>query len=91
MAAANAMLYGQSVVEATRIDADKKSKELYGDYNRLQDRINKIQPGFVSYVRNMPVLDLANPSLKVNQIMPTNLQDDVIFSASPPCRFMIQS
>src|SRR5712691_526878 len=70
-------------LDATRIDADKKSKELYADYNRLQDRINKIQPGFATMIRNMPVLDLANPSLKVNQIMPTNLQDDVIFSGTP--------
>ena len=34
-------------------------------------------------MRNLPVLDLANPSLKVNQIMPANLQDDVIFSGTP--------
>src|SRR5438552_3531354 len=72
-----------ATLEATRIDADKKSKELYADYNRLEDRITKIQPGFVSSVRNLPVLDLANPSLKINQIMPTNLQDDVIFSGTP--------
>ncbi len=72
-----------ATLEATRIDADKKSKELYSEYNRLEDRLGKIQPGFVSFVRNMPVLDLANPSLKVNQVMPANLQDDVIFSGTP--------
>ena len=37
----------------------------------------------MTFVRNLPVLDLANPSLKVNQIMPANLQDDVIFSGTP--------
>jgi cytochrome c2 len=54
----------------------------------LEERLNKlhpgfIYPGFVSFVRNMPVLDLANPSLKVNQILPANLTDDVIFTGTP--------
>ena len=35
------------------------------------------------FVRNLPILDLANPSLKVNQIMPANLYDDVIFTPTP--------
>ena len=43
----------------------------------------KIQPGFVTFVRNLPVLDMLNPSLKVNQIMPANLHDDVIFTGTP--------
>jgi len=72
-----------ATLDATRIDAEKKSKELFGDYNRLEDRLQKIKPGLVTTVRNLPVLDLANPSLKVNQIMPSNLQDDVIFSGTP--------
>jgi cytochrome c2 len=72
-----------AALESTRIDAQKKSKELYAEYNRLEDRLKKIQPGFVTYARNLPVLDLANPSLKVNQVMPANLQDDVIFSGTP--------
>src|SRR5204863_5937549 len=70
-------------LDATRIDAEKKSKELYGDYNRLEDRLQKIQPGLATLIRNLPVLDLANPSLKINQVMPANLQDDVIFSGTP--------
>ena len=70
-------------LEATRLAADKKQKEVFAEYNRLEDRLAKIQPGFVTTVRNLPVLDLANPSLKVNQIMPANLQDDVIFSGTP--------
>ncbi len=70
-------------LEATRLDAEKKRKELFADYDRLEDRINKIAPNWVYYTRNLPVLDLANPSLKVNQIMPANLQDDVIFSSTP--------
>ena len=70
-------------LEKTKLDAEKQSKEALGEYNRLQERLHKIEPGFVSFVRNLPILDLANPSLKVNQIMPANLYDDVIFSPTP--------
>jgi mono/diheme cytochrome c family protein len=70
-------------LEKTRLDAEAMQKELLGERDRLQDRLQKIQPGFVSFVRNLPILDLANPSLKINQIMPANLYDDVIFTATP--------
>ncbi len=70
-------------LEKTRLDAEKVQKEALGELQRLDDKLRKIRPGFVSIVRNLPVLDLANPSLKVNQIMPANLYDDVIFSPTP--------
>jgi cytochrome c2 len=70
-------------LQKTRLDAEKAQKELYAERTRLEDRLHKIGGGFVTFVRNLPVLDLANPSLKVNQIMPANLYDDVIFSPTP--------
>src|SRR6185295_16332566 len=70
-------------LEKTRLEAEKQQKESYAEYTRLNDRVQKIQRGFVWYVRNMPVLDLMNPSLKVNQIMPANLSDDVVFTSTP--------
>jgi mono/diheme cytochrome c family protein len=70
-------------LEKTRLDAEKTQKELYTDRDRLDEKLRKIQPGFVSFVRNLPILDMANPSLKVAQIMPANLYDDVIFSPTP--------
>jgi len=70
-------------LEKTKLDAENTQKELFAEYNRLEERLHKIQPGFVSIVRNLPVIDLANPSLKVNQVMPTNLQDDVVFTGTP--------
>jgi mono/diheme cytochrome c family protein len=79
-AGANARL---AEIEKTRLGAEKQLKEALGEYNRLQDRLRKIEPGVVSFVRNLPILDLANPSLKINQIMPANLFDDVIFSPTP--------
>src|SRR5256712_9125825 len=70
-------------LEKTRLDAENTQKEMYAEYNRLEEKLHKIQPGVVSFIRNMPVIDLANPSLKINQIMPTNLQDDVVFTGTP--------
>ena len=70
-------------LEKTKLDAEKKQKELYGDRDRLDDKIKKNSPGFVTFVRNMPVLDLANPSLKIAQIMPASLTEDVNFTTTP--------
>jgi cytochrome c2 len=69
-------------LEKTRLAAEKDRTELEAQRTRLEARLQTIKPGFVTFVRNLPVLDLANPSLKINQIMPTNLKDDVIFTAT---------
>jgi cytochrome c2 len=79
-AAAQAKL---ATLQKTKLEGEALQAELFAEKDRLEARLQKIQPGFVSFVRNMPVLDLANPSLKVNQILPANLTDDVIFSGTP--------
>jgi predicted nucleic acid-binding Zn-ribbon protein len=71
-------------LQKTKLDAEKAQKELYAERTRLEERLAKVRPtGFVFNVRNLPVLDMLNPSLKVNQIMPANLYDDVIFLPTP--------
>jgi cytochrome c2 len=70
-------------LEKDKLAGEAAQKELYKESKRLQDRLASIEPGFVSTVRNLPVLDLANPSLKINQIMPANLFDDVVFTPTP--------
>ncbi|PYQ11926.1 MAG: hypothetical protein DMF80_20025 [Acidobacteria bacterium] len=70
-------------LEKTKLDAENAQKEMYAEYNRLEEKLHKIEPGVVSFVRNLPVIDFANPSLKINQIMPTGLQDDVVFTGTP--------
>jgi mono/diheme cytochrome c family protein len=74
-------------LEKTRLDAEAKQKASLGDLTRLQDKLSHINPvGFnrvVTLVRNLPVLDMANPSLRINQIMPANLFDDVILTVTP--------
>jgi cytochrome c2 len=71
-------------LQKIKLDAEKARKELYAERTRLEERLAKVRPtGFVFNVRNLPVLDMLNPSLKVNQIMPANLYDDVIFLPTP--------
>jgi cytochrome c2 len=70
-------------IEKTRAEAEKARAELMQRKSQLDARLETITPGVVSFVRNLPVLDLANPSLKVNQIMPVSLFDDVNFTLTP--------
>ncbi len=70
-------------IEKTRVVAEKARAELLLRKTQLDQRLAKITPGAVSFLRNLPVLDLANPSLKVNQIVPVNLYDDVNFTLTP--------
>jgi cytochrome c2 len=70
-------------LEKTRLEADKAQKDLYAEKTRLEEKLKGIQRGVVWFLRNLPILDMANPSLKVNQIMPANLYDDVIFTGTP--------
>ncbi|HXK08576.1 MAG TPA: c-type cytochrome [Vicinamibacteria bacterium] len=71
-------------LERTELDAQKARTALLAEKTRLEDVLHRIAPGrLVSFVRNLPILDLANPSLKVSQIMPSSLYDDVIFTQTP--------
>jgi cytochrome c2 len=70
-------------LQQSRLAAEAKEKELLGEKLRLDDKLRNLRQGFVFQVRNLPILDQFNPSLKVNQIMPANLYDDVIFTPTP--------
>jgi cytochrome c2 len=70
-------------LEQARREAEERQKAALGELQRLEQRLQSLQERFVTKVRNLPILDLANPSLKVNQIMPAYLQDDVIFTTTP--------
>ncbi len=71
-----------AALEKTKSDAEKAQAELFAEKTRLEERLRKIQPGFVSFARNLPILDLANPSLKVAQVLPAYLRDDVVFTTT---------
>ena len=70
-------------LQKTKLAAEALQKELYTEKDRLDKKVASLKPGFVSFVRNMPILDLANPSEKVQQILPAHLTDDVIFTGTP--------
>ncbi len=70
-------------LQSQELAAVKARTALLSEKTRLEELLRRIEPGFVSFVRNLPILDLANPSLKVNQIMPSSLYDDVIFTQTP--------
>jgi cytochrome c2 len=72
-----------SELRSTELAAEKARTELVAEKSRLEELLRRIEPGLVSFVRNLPIVDLANPSLKINQIMPSSLYDDVIFTQTP--------
>jgi len=67
-------------VDGTMRDAERQLGELFAERNRLITRLDDLQPGLIALARNLPVVDMFNPSLKIKQILPANLQDDVIFT-----------
>jgi len=69
-------------LRADQIAAEKGLQDLLSERDRLETRLEEIQPGIVWFLRNLPILDMANPSLKVQQVMPANLIDDVIFTGT---------
>jgi cytochrome c2 len=70
-------------LELARLEAEERQKAALGELQRLEARLAKLQPGITTFLRNLPILDLANPSLKIAQIMPAHLNDDVIFTQTP--------
>jgi len=64
-------------------DAEKARDEVYAERTRLDGRLKAIDQGWIAEVRNLPIIDMANPSIKVNQIITANLLDDVIFTGTP--------
>jgi mono/diheme cytochrome c family protein len=64
-------------------DAEKAREELYAERTRLDGRLKVIDQGWIAEVRNLPIIDMANPSIKVNQIITANLLDDVVFTGTP--------
>lgn len=70
-------------LEKTKLEAENVQKELFAEHTRLEERLRKIKPGITAFLRNLPVLDMFNPSKKINQVMPASLEDDVIFVGTP--------
>jgi len=67
-----------------RSTLQKEREGLLADYQRLQTRLNNLNPGavIVSF-RNAPVFDFMNPSERINQIILSNLYNDQPFKPIP--------
>src|SRR5438094_1668754 len=67
-----------------RTATQKDMETMLTDYNRLQTRLNTLNPGLiVTSFRNAPVFDFMNPSERINQIIVNNLYNDQPFKAIP--------
>src|SRR5437867_2073054 len=67
-----------------RNEIQKDQDTMLTDYNRLQTRLDTLNPGIiVTSFRNAPVFDFMNPSERINQIIVNNLYNDQPFKAIP--------
>jgi cytochrome c2 len=63
--------------------AEKKIKELTAGYNLAAQKVKSLQKDAVFKARNAPVLDMVNPSIKVQQVILPDLYNDVNFMKIP--------
>lgn len=61
-------------------DLKRSLDKVLADKTRLEKRAEKLKPSIVNDVLNAPMLDFVAPSLRVQQIVLENLQDDYHFA-----------
>ena len=71
-------------------ELERKARQLSNKKDLLERKLKKIDPNEMSFsnrianlVRDLPIIDLANPTLKVEQIVLKNIRDDVNFVTVP--------
>ena len=64
-------------------DADSGLVEMNREINRLNDRLDSLRFGFTWAVRNAPMLDALNPSLRIRQAVMADLTMDLNFAEAP--------
>jgi len=64
-------------------DADKKKKTLLGNFDLAAKKLTTLRQDPVFKARNAPILDMVNPSLKVQQVILPDLFNDVNFMKIP--------
>jgi len=73
-----------TAIVGKRDDIRSGIDELRAEYTRLETTMDTLDPGLVvTSFRNAPVLDMLNPSEKVNQILLTNLYNEHPFKQIP--------
>ncbi len=64
-------------------DADAGLGDMNREINRLNDRLNALRFGFAWAVRNAPMMDALNPSLRIRQAVMADLTIDLNFAEAP--------
>jgi len=64
-------------------DAEAGIASLTREITRLQDRLESLRFGFAWMVRNAPMLDALNPSLRIQQAVMSDLTLDLNFAQAP--------
>ncbi|MGD8328642.1 MAG: c-type cytochrome [Acidobacteriota bacterium] len=64
-------------------DADTGIASMTREINRLQERLESLRFGFAYMVRNAPMLDAFNPSLRIRQAVLPQLTLDLNFAEAP--------
>ncbi|MCZ6690150.1 MAG: c-type cytochrome [Planctomycetota bacterium] len=59
--------------------AEKRRRDLLFDVERLKTKLASVSPTLTNRIRNLPVVEMANPSIKVDQIILDHLEDDYHF------------
>lgn len=70
-------------VKAFRADLVKLQKDLkvaQGDLGRLEAARDSAQFTLLKMVRNSPVLDMANPTMRIQQVVLPTIRDDIFFA-----------
>jgi len=77
-------LKGQrDALTARAADAEKKRKQLLANFDLASKKLGTLKEDPVFKARNAPILDMVNPSLKVQQVILPDLFNDVNFMKIP--------
>lgn len=74
----------RSKITSERDTARQALDALYGDRNRLERKLERIDHNFANdWFRDRPLVDFISPSLKVNQIVIDDLKNDINYLTIP--------
>lgn len=75
-----AKLVELTAFKADRVKLEKDLKTARGDLDRLEASRSSAEFTLMKLVRNSPVMDMANPTMRISQIVLPTIRDDIFFS-----------
>ena len=64
-------------------DIEARKKKMESTRDRLEKKLETVEPGFVSWLVNAPMLDFMAPTLQVQQVVLPKLRHDINFMEIP--------